>query len=128
MMNPFPRRHWAVELKDGEPTTLPFPEGHDFTITGARAVNTESNKIILEAFVQTMRLDRLSEEEDVAQSEITETTLAVVFPKIQPNVELDLSFSKFNAASFRASGGNLVLTGIFDMSDGLDLLENFAAE
>lgn len=125
-MHVFPRRHWAVELKDGEPSYLPIPEGHEFSITGARAVNTESNKIVLEAIVQTIRLDRLGEEDDVAQSDIIDTTLAVIFPKFQPNMELDLNFSKFNIVSLRATGGNIVVTGIYNADDGLNTLENFA--
>ena len=125
-MHVFPRRHWAIEIKDGEPSNLPVPEGHEFQITGVRAVSTEPNRIVLEAIVQTIRLDRLGEEDDVAQTDIIDTTLAVIFPKVQPNVDLDISFSKFNIASVRATGGNLVLTGLYNADDGLNTLENFA--
>ena len=118
----FARRTWTLHLKDGEPACIPVPDGYNFVITGAQATDSSADKIVLEGIIQTIRIDRLSETDEVAQTDITDTTFAVIFPKVNPNVELNLPFSSLNTASVRATGGDLVLVGMYDAASGIEAL------
>lgn len=118
----FARRNWTLHLKADEPAYVPVPNGHNFVITGAQAVDATAEKIVLEAIIQTIRIDRISETDDVAQTDIIDTTIAVVFPKTNPNVTLNIPFSQLNTASVRARGGDLILVGMYDAAGGIDEL------
>lgn len=119
----FSRKGWSLQLKDGEPAFIPVPDGHAFGINNIQASTTDSSKIIVEAIVQTIRLDRLADDDDVAQSDINDdVTVAVLFPKQDPNVRVNLSFSEVNTCSLRATGGDVTVTGAYDDADGLDML------
>jgi hypothetical protein len=113
---------WSLELEDNVPAAIPVPHGYFFMITGIHAVDLETPKIIVDAVVQVIRLDKLGEDDHVAESDVIDATLAVLFPRVSPALKVEIPFSKFNIASVRASGGRVLLTGFYETADGLTCL------
>ena len=107
-------RYWTLELEPDVPAELPVPTGCECAIKGICATDTSSKKIVLESKIHIIRIDRIGENDDVAPTEIVSPVLATIFPSINPCLKVNLQFSSFNTVSVRATGGKLVLTGIYN--------------
>jgi hypothetical protein len=103
---------------------IPVPNGHSFAITGLHAVGESAEKIIIEAVCLVIRPDRVGEDDDTAPTDVKWAVIAVFFPKVQPFVELRLAFSILNLVSVRATGGPVMITGLWHADQSLqDLSE-----
>ncbi|OHT10354.1 hypothetical protein TRFO_20400 [Tritrichomonas foetus] len=119
----FNQRNWTLELEPDVPAILPIPNGCPCIINGVYATDTSAQKIVLEAKIQIIRIDRIDEESDIAQTEVVSPILATVFPQINPSLSVHIEFSQFNVVSVRATGGKLVLNGIYDAGEKIPELD-----
>lgn len=108
---------WTLSLKDGEPESLPIPNGSECIIQQVQAPDLSAKRVVLEAIIQIIRIDRLEDEDDVAQTEIKQLVLATIFPGKNPIQQVNFQFSAFNIVSVRSSGGNLTLSGCYNDSN-----------
>ena len=120
----FNKRSWTLTLKDKEPAYLPVPNGCSCVITGIHCSDISLKKVILEGIIQIIRIDKLGEESDTAQTEIRSTVLASLFPQQNPSVSVTIPFSQFNIPTVRSSGGPLTLTGIYYANSDINELDD----
>jgi hypothetical protein len=109
---------WFLELEDETAAVIPVPRGHPFVIQGIHAPDSTAAKIVLNAVVGVVRLDTC-QDSDTPECDVCECVIAVVFPQMQPDVPLYLQFSAFNTVSVKATGGKLVVTGLYDAAQSL---------
>lgn len=105
-------RNWTLELEPDVPAEIPIPGDCPFAIQGIYATDTTAEKIVLESKIQIIRIDKIVD--DVAPVEVVSPVLATVFPSINPCLSVNIEFTPLNIVSVRATGGKLVLNGIYD--------------
>ena len=119
----FNKRSWSLTLKDSEPSYLPVANGCTCVITNICCSDTNAEKVVLEGIIQTIRIDRLEAEDDIAQTEIHSTVLASIFPKREPSMNVVIPFSQLNIPTVRASGGSITLSGIYFANSDVNELD-----
>lgn len=114
MESNFEVRNWTLELEPDEPAYLPVPDGCECVIQGIYATDTSPQKIVLDAKIHIIHVERIDDETDIAPTEIVSTVLATIFPSINPSAQVKIAFSPFNKVAVCATGGKLTLNGCYD--------------
>lgn len=124
----FPEKWWTMILNNDEPSRPPVPTGSKFCVTQVEALDTNADRITLEMIVQTIRIDKVDDETDSAVTDISKVNIATLFPKKSTTQTVSIEFSQYNDVSFKATGGKLCLSGVYDNSEANGVMQDFAEE
>ena len=124
----FEEKIWTAILNDDEPAYLPIPKNCKFSINQIEAIDQNSERISLEMICSVVRADKIDDENDAAVTDIHKVNIATIFPKKSPTQQVNLNFSEYNAVSFRAVGGKLSLSGVYNNSDANEVVQEFNEE
>ena len=116
-------RFFCLHLKDGKPEVLPDSiQGRNGVVTRIQAESTDFQKIAVEAIAQVVRLDKIDDENDSAVSDFIGFTVGTVFPS-RPSTNVNVQFSYLNSLSFQATGGDVVISGLFSPENLLEPID-----
>ena len=110
------QKRWDLLLNDDEPSMIPIPEGVNFIINQFHVESFNSKFVTIELIADTIRMDKLDDDDDEAVTKIDNIILATIFPK-NPDFSCQIPFSQYNRASLKAFGGKVFISGIFEQQN-----------
>ena len=124
----FEEKTWSTILEDDVPAYPPIPKNCKFSVNQIEAIDQDVDRITLEMICSVIRLDKLDDESDSAVTDFYNVNIATIFPKKSPSQQINLNFSQYNSASFKAVGGKLALSGVYNNSEVDEIVQEFNEE
>jgi len=109
----YEKNRWSLSLTDLEPALVPVKNGYPFAITQIHVSNAKSDRVVVELIADIVRLDKLSDEDDTAVTQIDNIVIAVIYPNVSCDARVMIPFSQYNQASLRSSGGDIQVSGVY---------------